>query len=125
MKFLARFVLCFVLSFTLVEFPVMHAYAGVPQMGGPITTTEAMNLMGRAEQQARVAQIISRADVQAELSRLGVSPAEAERRLAALSDAEVNDLSHDIDNATLGGDIGGILVVVLLVVLIIYLVKRI
>lgn len=125
MKFLSRFILSLVLSFSLTEFPVMYAYAGAPQMAGPISTKTVVNNLNRAEHQRKVAEFVTRADVQEQLSQLGISGAEAEQRIAALSDAEVNQLSQDIDSATLGGDLGGILVIVLVVVLIIFLVQRI
>lgn len=125
MKFFSRFILCLMLSFSLVEFPVMYAYAGTDQIAGPISTKTLVNNLNRAEHQRKVAEFVKRADVQEQLSQLGVSSEEAEKRVAALSDQEVNQLSQDIDSATLGGDLGGILVLVLVIVLIIYLVKRI
>jgi hypothetical protein len=61
---------------------------------------------------------LARADVQANLEALGVSPAMAEQRVAALSTEELVMLSDRIDEIPAGGDalvIVGIVFVVLLV----------
>lgn len=121
MKFLVRMMLCLMISFTLVEFPVLksQAYAGM------ITTSEAAAEMSRADADKKMSEFLDRGDVKAQLVKLGVSPEEAASRLAGLSDKEALKLSTDIETATLGGDVGGILILVLVIVLIIYLVKRI
>ncbi|HXH75511.1 MAG TPA: PA2779 family protein [Bacteriovoracaceae bacterium] len=121
MKILVRMMLCLMISFTLVEIPIMksQAYAGM------ISTTEAVADMSRADADKTMSQFLDRGDVKAQLVKMGVSPEEAGRRLAGLSDKEAKKLSTDIQTATLGGDIGGILILVLVIVLIIYLVKRI
>lgn len=121
MKLLVRMVLCLMISFSLVELPILKAQAHA----GMISTTEAVAEMSRGQNEQSVNEFLSRNDVRNELTRLGVNPDEASRRLAALSDTEVKQLSQDIKQATIGGDVGGILVVVLLVLLIIYFAKRI
>jgi hypothetical protein len=119
MKLLARFVLSLMISFTLVELPVLKAHAGM------ITTSEAVTEMSRAQGEKVVAQFLDRTDIQQKLVDLGIDPLEAHKRLASLSDKEVLKLSSDIDQATVGGNIGGILILVLIVLGIIYLAKRI
>lgn len=57
--------------------------------------------------------------------KLGLNPAEANSRVASLSDKEVKNLSERIDSAQAGGWLGGLLVVVVLVLLIVFLTKRI
>lgn len=120
MKLLVRMMLCLIISFTLVNVPMMKtAHAGM------IATNEAVEIMSRAESNEKVASFMVRKDVQEQLIKFGVSPEEANKRLAGLSDAEMRKLAGEIDKATIGGDVGGILVLVLLVVLIIYFAKRI
>ncbi len=121
MNYLVRFLLCLMISTTLVEFPITKAHAAT----GMISTVEVVSEMSRAEAQTRVAEVLNRGDVQQQLVKMGISPEEANRRLAGLSDAEARSLASDIDDAQAGGDLGGILILVLVVVLIIYLVKRI
>lgn len=121
MKFLVRMMLCFTISFTLVEFPILKAQAHA----GMINTTDALKEMSRAQGEKNVAEFLNRTDVKDQLVKLGVNPEEATRRLAGLSDSEVRKLAGDIDQATVGGDIGGILILVLVIILIIYFAKRI
>ena len=119
MKFLVRMLLCLMISFTLVELPIMKAHAGM------ITTTEAIAEMTRAEGASTVNEFLARTDVKDQLVKLGVSPEEAQKRVASLSENEVKKLATDIEKAQIGGDVGGILIIVLLVILIIYFAKRI
>lgn len=119
MKIFVRLMLCFMISTTMVELPVMQAHAGM------LSTTEALHEMNRTQGEADIQEFLKRDDVQRQLMKVGLSQEEAQKRVASLSDAEVKKLSTDIQKATAGGDIGGILVTVLLVVLIIYLIKRI
>lgn len=119
MKFLVRFMLCLMISFTLVELPIMKAQAGM------ITTSEVVQDMTRAQGEKTVHEFLDRKDVQDQLVKLGVQPEEASRRIAALSESEVKKLATDIEQAQLGGDLGGVLILVLLILLIIYFAKRI
>ncbi|HXH29326.1 MAG TPA: PA2779 family protein [Bacteriovoracaceae bacterium] len=119
MKFLVRLMLCFMISFSLTELPIMQAHAGM------INTSQAIVHMDRAQGEKNVVDFLNRSEVKAQLVKLGVNSQEATRRLASLSDSEVKKLSGDIEKATLGGDVGGILIIVLVVLLIIYLAKRI
>lgn len=119
MKFLSRLLLCFIISFTLIELPITKAHAGM------ISTTEAIAEMTRTQGENTVNAFLSRSDVKDQLVKLGVSPEEAQKRIASLSESEVKKLATDIEKAQIGGDVGGILVVVLLVILIIYFAKRI
>ncbi|MBA2403987.1 MAG: PA2779 family protein [Bdellovibrionales bacterium] len=120
MKFLVRMMLCLMISFSLTEFPIMQAQAGM------ITTSEAISHMSRAEGERNVSEFLSRTDVKDQMVKLGVNPEEATRRLASLSDSEVRKLAGDIEKANAGGDgITGILVLVLVIILIIYFARRI
>ena len=119
MTFLARILLGLTLSLSLVYVPISHAQIKM------ISTDVAVAQMSRTQSEAQVTQLLNRGAVQEQLVKLGISPAEASTRLASLSDAEVKDLSHDIQQASAGGDVGGILVLVLVIILIIYFVKRI
>lgn len=120
MKLLVKLMLCWMISFVLIELPVMKsAHAAM------ITTTTAVDHLTRAQSHAKVVEFMGRDEVKNQMVNLGVSPEEATKRVASLSDAELRKIAGEIDHQTAGGDIGGILIVVLLVVLIIYLVKRI
>lgn len=121
MKKMARWLLCFMISFTLSHLPIMQS----AHAGRMITTSQAVAEMTRVESAQKVSEFLDRKDVQEQMVKLGVTPQEAQERLAHLSDAELRKVAGDIDQSTIGGDVGGILVLVLLILLIIYFAKRI
>lgn len=61
---------------------------------------------------------LQRADIQAQIVELGVDPAEAQARLAALSDAEIATILTQIENDNAGADIVGTLFTVFLILLV-------
>jgi hypothetical protein len=77
----------------------------------------------RAEAQANVSEFLKREDVRKQLVATGLSEREVKLRVASLSEAELKQLSKQVDQARAGGE--GILIAILLVVLIIFLIKRI
>ncbi|MDY6943810.1 MAG: PA2779 family protein [Pseudomonadota bacterium] len=105
-------------SFLIVStsLPAAHAAAGVK-------TAEAFAQAGIATEQSanrqQVSEFLARADVRDQLTRLGVEPTAAEARVAALTDAEIAQISHRIDQLPAGGEsIIGALIFVFLVLLI-------
>lgn len=84
---------------------------------GALITTEQVARAVAVEQghssHERLADLLARSDVQAQLERLGVSPEDASKRIAALTDDEATLLAQQIDNAPAGGIIGAILLVFL------------
>jgi len=72
-----------------------------------------------AAQRDRVATLLGRADVRAQLEAHGVRPADVQARVAALTDEEVAQLAGRLDRLPAGGEgIIGALVIVFLVLLI-------
>ena len=71
-----------------------------------------------AADRAKIMAAFSRPEVQAELVKHGVDPAQAQSRIAALSDEEAAQLAHDLDHAPAGAGVGGILGAVVLVFLV-------
>ncbi len=70
-------------------------------------------------ERVRVERLLERADVQEQLKALGVDPAQAKARVAALSDDEAAALAARIDSLPAGGaDIIGALLLVFIVLLI-------
>jgi len=94
-----------ILCFGAVSIPV-------PALAGIVSTEQALADSGRD----RVAALLERSDVQARLQALGVSPADARARVAALSDAEAAQLAAEIDALPAGGS--DFLVVALIVFLV-------
>jgi len=95
---------------------------GVAQ-AGLVTTDEVISqTYDNDATRAKVSAFMARADVKQQLATLGVAPAEAEARIAALSDAEIEAVAGKIDQLPAGGSIfvsAAIVAGVLLFVLII------
>ena len=70
------------------------------------------------EARARVRALVAREDVAAELGRYGLTPEQAQARIDALSDAEVQRLAGRIDELPAGGSFGSVVLIAALVVLI-------
>jgi len=70
-----------------------------------IVSTEQVVTAAAAEQnRAKVAAAFERADVQAELQKMGISTDDARARVAAMSDAEAASIANRIDSLPAGGD---------------------
>jgi hypothetical protein len=84
----------------------------LPVQAGMVSTQEAV-------ERERIANVVDRADVQAQLQAYGVNPSEVKARIAALTDEEAAELAARIDSLPAGGiGIVGAILVVFLVLLI-------
>lgn len=103
----------------------MFLISGPLQANAAMVPTEqvvtAASQAGAAADRAHVNALLDREDVRREMLRLGVSPAEAKARIAALSDAEVARLSGRMEQAIAGGDFLGTLVGIVVVVAVVLL----
>ncbi|WP_265949171.1 PA2779 family protein [Dechloromonas sp. A34] len=115
MKTLQR-LLAILLSLSLVNAMMFQtAYAGM------ISTEEVARLASvdqAASGHVRLTAALARADVRAEMARLGVDPALAVERVAALTDEEAANLADRIDSAPAGADGGGIIGALVLIFLV-------
>lgn len=116
-----RFFTAGFLSLSLSHLPEV-VFAETVQAQKMISTADMLASYDRKATQEKVASYLNQQQIEQKLVDQGVSLTEAKARIASLSDAELQNLSGQIDKAQYGGDI---LVTVLLIVLIIYLVKRI
>ena len=100
-----------VLAMLLLSFPLGVAQAEL------VTTDQVIG--GTTSDRAKVAAFLAREEVQRQLSALGVDPAEAQVRVAGLSDAEVSRLAGRIDTLPAGeGALGAIVGAALIVFLV-------
>lgn len=110
-KMKRMFVCLLVSSFTFVGFTqtVQAAIIGTEQV-----------LAANAAQQnrARIAAALERPEVIAHLERLGVNKADANERVAALTDDEAATLASQIDSLPAGGDVVGALVLIFVILLV-------
>lgn len=105
------------LSVTLVSLGMQ-----APASAGIVGTAEAVAASQQDGARALVDATLARADVRAELARMGVDPAAIEGRVAALSDAEVATLAGQIGEAPAGGDALAVIGIVFVVLIILELV---
>lgn len=77
---------------------------------GVIGTTDFLAAQTRAGNLADVNAALNREDVRAQLIALGVDPAAAASRVAALSDSELAEVAHQVNTLPAGGD--GLLAVI-------------
>jgi hypothetical protein len=91
---------------------IMSLVTPLPVQAGMVSTPESLD-------RARIANVVDRADVQAQLQAYGVSPSDVKARIAALTDEEAAELAARIDSLPAGGiGILGAILVVFLVLLI-------
>ena len=88
---------------------------------GVIGTQDYLSAEARAGHLADINAALSRADVQAQLVSLGVDPANAVTRAAALSDAELAQVAQEMNNLPAGGD--GFLAVIGIVFLVLMILE--
>jgi hypothetical protein len=69
-----------------------------------VSTEQVVTAAAAEQNRAKVAATFERADVQAELQKMGISADEARARVAAMSDAEAASVANKIDSLPAGGD---------------------
>lgn len=74
----------------------------------------------------KVRDFVSRSDVQRQLETMGINPANAKERVAAMTDEEIQQVAGKIDQLPAGGDNGVVAVVaiVAIVILVMFYWKR-
>lgn len=113
-----RFVVAPLMAVCIVEVPFMlTAHADM------ITTDAAVAELTRAQTQEKIQNYLTRAEVQQEFLKHGVSASEASLRVAGMSNAELAQVSNQIDQGQAGGEViviglGTVLVVILILLLI-------
>lgn len=83
-----------------------------------IGTEQAMAASTVQQNQEKISAALNRPEVLAHLEQLGVGKADAQARVAALTDAEAATLAGQIDSLPAGGDVVGALVLVFVVLLV-------
>jgi hypothetical protein len=105
----------------LLSVALVSMGAQLPAAASVVGTAEAVSA-GQGDARAVVDAALARADVQAKLAELGVSPAAVEGRLAALSQDEMRSLADQIESAPAGGDFLAVIGIVFVVLIILELV---
>jgi hypothetical protein len=95
--------------------PLTPAHAGIVGTGSAIAMAE------RADAEARIGDVLMREDVRGQLEALGVDPADAMARVAALTDGELAQLEARLHELPAGGSVLGVLGALLVVLLVLEL----
>ena len=109
--------LCRLLIVLMVWTPYQVAQAGM------IGTDPASAASSRAER-AAVLSFVARADVARQLQSMGLDPATAKDRVAAMTDGEVAYLAGKIERLPAGGDTAGVILLILIIAAIWWVWKR-
>ncbi|MFN2309549.1 MAG: PA2779 family protein [Gammaproteobacteria bacterium] len=88
----------------LAAFGLMTLYIPVAQAGAISPSTYAQQVSPAGEQRQQLAQFLEREDVRAQLISLGVEPAEAQARVARLSDQEAATAAARMQELPAGGN---------------------
>lgn len=98
---------------------VMLAWAGtlasIPASAGMVTTGEMLNQQQLEDDRAAMKRALERSDVKERLMELGVSPAEVDNRIDALTADELAQLQQEMDDMPAGAGAVGLLAFVVLV----------
>ena len=111
----------FIVAPALVVALVSGGYASTAQ-AAVIGTQQALSAERRAATETHVREAFARQDVRQAMERMGVDPADAEARVASLSDAELMQVQGQVDRLPAGGSALAVVGVVFVVVLILELV---
>lgn len=110
---------------TLAGVMLMPALPVASAQAALISTDRVLEQQSAATQRDKIRAFMARDEVRTRLEALGVDPAEAERRVAGLSDEEVRRIAGEIDNLPAGQGAVGALVGGALVVFIVLLITDI
>jgi hypothetical protein len=97
--------------------PYQIAQAGMIGTDQVVTTTSAQD-------RSAVLGFVSRADVSGQLQALGLDPATAADRVAAMTDEEVRYIAGRIQSMPAGADAAGLLLLIIIIVVIWWAWKR-
>jgi hypothetical protein len=103
-----------VINFIFTTFPAT-SYAGL------VGTDEILLTAPRNQQMTEIRNVLARDDVRTQMLDLGVNPADVEKRLNALTDAELARLSTGMQELPAGGDAVAVIGIVFIVLLILEL----
>lgn len=109
------------ISLLLISALLMLSFLPATAMAGIAGTTEIVAEENATMDRDQLLETLQRDEVRGELERFGVNPAEAMDRVAAMTDAEVRELTHGLEAQPAGAGVG---VATLLLIIIIILLLR-
>ena len=101
----------------LVSVSFFSTYS-LPAWSGIVTTDQLLQQQLEVLNKSSLVAMLDRDDVRQQLVERGVDPEYAKARIAALSDAQIEELKGSLDTLPAGSGVVGILIAVLLVLII-------
>jgi hypothetical protein len=106
-------------GFYVLIFNLLLATFPQQALAALIQTPDAIAAQEGSEPIERMTRLLAREDVRAQLTQMGIEPAVAEERVAALTEQEAAELQQHLDSLPAGGDsvlaVIGIVFIVLLI----------
>jgi hypothetical protein len=90
----------------------------LPAVAGIVTTTEIVNARQVEHARAHLNSLLAREDVRKALAARGVDVAAAQRRVASMTDSEVQKLAANIDQLPAGGRLNNLETILLVIIII-------
>jgi len=87
----------------------------LPVQAAMLNTQQLVEKQSMDSERVTLSAMMQRADVQAQMIEMGVTPADVQQRMAALTDAEVAQLDHQMGQIPAGADALGILLLLFIV----------
>jgi hypothetical protein len=87
-----------------------------------VTTDQVIERSAPSDDRAQVRDFLMREDVQQQLTQLGVDPEEAARRIASLSDEEVQQIAGRLDELPAGEGFVGVVIGAALIIFLVLLI---
>jgi hypothetical protein len=101
----------------LVSLAMLNTYS-LPAYSGVVTTEQLIQQQLESLDREGIVALLERSEVRQQLVDRGVDPEYARQRIAALSDAQIEQIRSEIDQLPAGSGVVGILIAVLLVLVI-------
>ena len=111
--------------FLMITLALLMAIPYQPAVAALVGTEMAMNSAQGADVRERLQQILAREDVRAALLAQGIDPAEADARIASLTDYELAQVASQIDQLPAAGDGLGLLIGVLIIILLVIVILKV
>lgn len=107
--------------FLSVVLSALLIVATTPARAEMIGTHSLLTQDARATQMADVQRFLTRDDVRQQIQSLGIDPATADQRVAAMTDSELQQVAQHMKSMPAGGDAIELLLIVILVLLLLEL----
>lgn len=112
MKIVRQIIACTLISSLALTGTMSPANAAL------ISTGQVAHIDSAQSDKAKLAEEMARPDIASRLENMGISSAQAQERVAALSDEEAQNLSAEMDRLPAGGDVLGVLFGIFIILLV-------